>query len=789
MERILKEYKLYETLKSQNTGTDGTEEEEKIGIYLNKLIHLWHEKNPVIIPLKKEPEQKLQDILNAIKIDIDSGRYLKNAAKKEALELGKHLEGRYIDTLAAIDSRTRQLKAKKSYKRTHSPASSIRLEEDALLKKYIEDQLSGLKVAQEAMAEEGKYLEHFQQFSTWDDELTETINTNEHNIARQAQKSEQLVFACFGELDYDFLNSGQFSREEISMMLGVLEDILERALYVLNAYSQQGDIPKGIKEAEAMFAHIPVLFWPDRFVKELCAFKKVHEALLKEEQETLDEELESELEREGLATLFSEAGKGTLSDITTLSKALKEANRKSWYVTDEKDENGKTIKFNGFTGQAQSDPEKFFMQLMTDFNFAADLTDKTLTGIETLAANGKKNAEKRRAATLLAMKTVSSVLSDLSIRKSIDDKDFQGSAKAVASVIDVLVSAIELATADPETDISKIAKTTQEQIDRNVKKLETATKALLALGLGLSKAIKILDSIPKQVLPIFNMASGTVSLTVNVRQIAKEMVKSRGTTKLKERAKQRGDYDYLGPLEQELKSLDRRMLKRTIDSYGDVVMIAGGIADATVVGAPAGAALKVVAGVIKFGNKIVFTGVDEGMKAYARKLIKEARNGNRKAMMEVMSNSPRYAKMFIAMGCMEDPPHPIALEFVRQRGLTEKDLQQEHISAAYIRKFLLADAEESDDHKSKATKVKDFYDRVNAYHSKVKARHGFWSAGLSDRDYKRLHEVYRHDEIKRMVDKCIWCEQLFLDYPITTGVVNLALAPMGASLTNFLKRY
>ncbi|MEM6724262.1 MAG: hypothetical protein AAF598_09505 [Bacteroidota bacterium] len=786
-QRILNEYNLLEVLKQENKTLHGTENEERISIYLNKLINLWNEENPAIIPIKEEPKKKVDEILEKIKKDIDNGYYLKIEVKKEAIEMADSLKERYASTTEDIEARAKQMKAKSIFNLVTSPATTIRKEEDPKLQKYITQQEKLLKKARADMIDKLTFLTSYKQFSQWNDDLTDKIKENERTVGKRAQKSEQLVFASFGELDYDYLRSGKFSNEEIMMMNAVLEDITERALKVLNTNSNNGDIPTGIEEAEAMFLHIPVFLWPDRFVKELSAFKKVHEALLKEEKEELEEELKSELEQEGLATLFSEAGKGTLGDITTLSKALKDANTNSWYVTDEVDTTGKKVKFSGFTDEAQTNPEKFFMNFMTEFDFASDLTSQALTTIETLGDTDKKNKEKRRAATLIAMKTVSGILKDLSVRRTVNNSDFKGSSLAVATVIDVIVSAVEFAQANNEDDISKIPKTTQAQIDKNWKKVETATKSLLTLGVGIAKTIKILDAIPAQVLPVFSIATGLVSVTVNVRQIAKDIVKTSRTIDLQNTALDTGAYDYLAPLDQEINSLEKRIMKRTIDTYGDVVSIAGGIADATVVGAPVGAALKVVAGVIKFGNKIVFTSIDEGMKSYAKSLIKKASSGDRDAMMKIMSNSPRYAKMFIAMGCMEDPPHPIALEFVRQRGLTEHDLKKEHVSAAYIRKFLLADAEETDDHKTKIDKMKDFFTRAGAYFSKVSNRNGFWREGLFDRDYAKLHEVYRHDEIKSLVEKCIWCDNFYNDHPIL--MKTAMVFPLGQALYGTLKLY
>src|SRR5205823_2629849 len=103
----------------------------------------------------------------------------------------------------------------------------------------------------------------------------------------------------------------------------------------------------------------------------------------------------------------------------------------------------------------------------------------------------------------------------------------------------------------------------------------------------------------------------------------------------------------------------------------------------------AGKAIKITGKVIEYGGKIVFAGIEWNEAKKVKSLIKEAQAGNPVARIQLMEDSSRCAKMYIAVLAREG--HPLATEFIVKRGYTEADFN-DATSLKIIREAMMSSA-------------------------------------------------------------------------------------------------
>ena len=308
---------------------------------------------------------------------------------------------------------------------------------------------------------------------------------------------------------------------------------------------------------------------------------------------------------------------------------------------------------------------------------------------------------------------------------------------------------------DKGSSPEEIARTTNQLWNDRIDTLSGLAEGLLATGKTIAQTTQLFAQLPAGLVPGLGIAANLLSLSLDIKGIAEKMVERHRTKALLQDA-EIYDRKYVGPLKQEISSLNRRIAKQSVDVAITTLQLAGNIT--TIAGHPeAGAAIAIVAGVLQVGNKLVFEGINEAMLKDARDTLKKAQAGDRKAQIQIMEKSPLYAKMLIAVGCTNEPPDPIALEFVRQRGITEKDIRDagtsKYIVRRFLRKKLLAHAEESDSHDGKLGIFKGLAAKWKAWRAQVNKKEGFWNG--DSQNYQTLLEIYPGAKLQKLVDDSV----------------------------------
>ncbi|MEM7104009.1 MAG: hypothetical protein AAF502_12810 [Bacteroidota bacterium] len=531
---------------------------------------------------------------------------------------------------------------------------------------------------------------------------------------------EQKIFASLGPYDYDFLTSGAFTSREIELMNKAFQNALDR-FYAVR------DSGGSVDDAMRMIEHIPVSMLPDKLVKELHRWRVTQEAFEKEEKEKAEEEFKKSDFNEFLESI------GEVYGTTKMYDSL-------FYK-----EKGEKEKRFLFTREKMSKAQKKIEEVLGDVEIGLTAIEDVSGIIDAVSVTERKARRKK-----LIMSSMKLVLDTLStVAEKIEDKKFEMIVKDVATGMK-LISLIPVLK-----DKSQSAKTTKAYIDANVDKFEKIASGLLGAGVTAAKTVNTFHKmafISDQIVPGLGVATGSVSLGVNVYKIANEYLLKKKTSALYQKAV-RENPDYVEPLEQEISSLNKRMAKKAVDSVSDGVSIAGGVATLTGVGAIVGASLAFTAGAIKLGNKVVFTSINEAQMKKAEALrIRATKFNDREAQMEIFSKSPKYAKMFLAIGATKTPPDPIALEFILHRGITEKDIQRQEMSAMVVRKYLLKISDEQDNHDGVSGMVKEWYTKLKRTWQNYKQRKNFWDGTPNTRAYSSLMDVYPPSDLQELIE-------------------------------------
>ena len=131
----------------------------------------------------------------------------------------------------------------------------------------------------------------------------------------------------------------------------------------------------------------------------------------------------------------------------------------------------------------------------------------------------------------------------------------------------------------------------------------------------------------------------------------------------------------------------RKVAKESVNVTSKGLTFAGELTLNTGIGVVAGLGLKVAGKSVEYAGKIVFAGIDWGRAKDVKAMIKEARDGNPMARMQLMKKSGLYAKMYI--GIMAREGNPIARKYVVDRGLSEADIDNPAIAISVLRDAML----------------------------------------------------------------------------------------------------
>lgn len=770
---VLQTYQKIAAIKSDNVEYSSKKTFE-LFLYCQKLIAYWSKENPIEIVSNADKFKEVQVKISPYITDqIKGDRFIGLKLAKDAQDKLDAFKSYVDDTQSDLDKRLREFNADKIYYGNDDTAKkaiqdSLKLCSDNFNNLFVKTNKFLTAAANKIAGSTPDYNEIIKEIIAAENTFTEAYKGLQFSIHQVMVKEEQLVFAIVGENDFD-LYAGGFSEDQIVAMTRSLANITERARAVLKGGGT-------VQEAELMFEHIPVALWPDEFVSELQAFKKVEQAFEEEQMELARKENEDEKRALGLTDFVLDIGsaEGAKNVADTLSSTRELANFKEWNPKGGDDGKG-GYDDKELDGSEQSKSHKIVANSLDWANYGMELfsTIKTFKNLppeqQAKAAQeylftGQVNfetgealtdpaaahlSERKRVILLTGMRFVAKTASI--IDKTADT--YKGAPELLASCRGIMLFFNGLASAiEMYDDSKKVAKSSQEHWDRNMDNTVNIVKGLLGVGSTIADTFRLFQQIPLEVVPALGLASSAVNFAVDVYGIAKKVNLRNKTEDLKEIAKLE-DRDYVGPLQQEISSLNRKIAKQSVDVVADVTAMAGSITTLAGVAAPVGAAITLVAGIIKMGNELVFFGINEKLMADCREMLEKARKGDRNAMMDIMSQSPMYAKMFIAIGATKEPADPIALEFLRQRGITEKDLKDEGTSKWIVRRFvrtqLLEKSDEKDSHDSYFKSVENWKTSFDKWRAESNKKTGFWAAGSSD--YQGLMRIYSTNQLKNLL--------------------------------------
>ncbi len=603
--------------------------------------------------------------------------------------------------------------------------------------------------------------------------LSQALLAAEKALHKALLKKEQIVFAGFTDLSID-PNSTDVPPDQIDLMKRATAQAVQRAEAVLKS----GGSPE---EAERMMEHIPATFWPDKFVRELNAFYETEKAFEEEnknkEEATLEELLKPRNLLELASTATANAG-GILKDVYDKYDGL---------FYSKKDSAGEDKDYLGFSGDKIEKSEgttKIFKNLKMTGAVAKIFSKGVETGLKLTEEEQEKQAEdfilhgkhgetdpvkraaldKKRIILLAGLEMSSKTMALIAEQvKSKTPGITNGNiASGVLSSISTLIDGF-LEISGASDDPKALARSTQEYWTNNIEKVTKVANAVVSVAKSTAEIVGLFTPIASQIVPGIGLAATALSIGTDILNISRLIYKEYQAKLLLKEAEIH-ERELVNPLEQELHSLRKRIVKKSIDVATDVLSAAGDIT--TIAGEPAaGTAIKIIAGVLKVGNAIVFKAIDMAEMKRAEKTLEAARAGDREAKIRIFKESPRYAKMLLAIAGTRNPPSPIAVEFLRQRGFTERDLARPTGSLEIINKFLgekrkeirqelLSQSEEKDNHDidSAITFFKDIFERIGNTYNRYQQRKGFWST-TQDHSFARLGELYSAAQLQKLTDE------------------------------------
>lgn len=740
--------------------------------YCADLISLWKKKNPVVIPSAADQHKNTNKWLGYCLFELASSRFELARHQEEIEHLINETKEAVKQCQKELDVKVNEFKGEQLYN-AHYP------EIDSVMKSWLDDVQKFLDGKKSNLVKfENRDLSTIRDcqrvktdLANFANDLVERFKAKQLELHEELKEQERIIFSAISEDDYDYQNSGSFTPQQIQLMSKAIKNIADRARAILHS----GGTPQ---EAEQMFEHLPVSLWPEEFVAELQAFRQVERALKEEEAQEqkrlagqnasffdVATEEQSRTMLSGILTSFSDVNSTLTKDEYNTSKKKYEA--KYHDGSDQKTEHAIAATSISMISSSLDGLDSLikFKDTITEEEKARAVAEYLFTGSISINDDGSSNAvvstedpiisERKKTIMRCWFSFTSSVTSiaDSGIGQfgeSMGDVQglLQGPLKGVGEFFKGLVTAIDVTRSASEWE-----RTTNEMWSKRINDAANIAKALVSVGKTTADITKLFMQIPSGVAPGLGIASSAIDLALDIKGIVEKAILVRKTHLLKNKA-EIFDRSYVGPLKQEINTINRRIAKQAIDVVADGLAIAGGAA--TIAGGPAagaGVALTIVAGVLKVANKAVFTAIDEALMKEARELQVRASKGDRNAMREIMSKSPTYAKMFIAIGATKNPPDSIAMQFLIDRGITEDDLKQESTAQWVVRKFirtkLLAVNEESDKDQSKVLgPFASVAAKWRSWRAKVNKKEGFLQG--KNQTYATLKEIYPLAELTKM---------------------------------------
>lgn len=768
-------------------------------LYIQKLIAYWRKENPIVS--KNKAEQKKRKQLDSWEEkaaqDIKSGRFGLLQIAAQAEEVLKEAEELLVQLAIDAQDRRKDAEGRQVYN-VDEPASF-----QATLNwcTATEQKLKDWDGRADAIRSEDDVVKMKDSATEWYVEITEYYRDSQLTLGNALKATEQLAFAGLSDGDYDYENSGSFSPEQIALMNKMMEQAITRAQAILNAGGS-------FEEAQATVAHIPTAVLPDTFIEQLRAFALTDKALREEREEQAQENATKAL---GLHDIILDKDLNANMGLV-VSRLAGLDSLTTYQQWSEKDSKYESLYLGSDTGTAQAHKVVANVGNFLDTAFASiaafNQIDEALSKEEKrkMAADylfkGELNfsdegsdvgnvqnpkdkliSDRKRAVLLAGMNVVAKISGTIDNTAGTYLKEVAPEFSATMKSVSLFFTeAANLINATAKSD--EIARSTEQLWQNRAKTFEIVAKGLLATGTGIAKTATLFGEIPAGILPGLGIATNALNLSINIKGIAEKMVLNHKTKQLQAQARL-VDRSYIGPLQQEISSLNRRITKQSIEAGTDALALAGNIVDAAGVTYGIGTAITLVAGALKAGNELVFTGINEAQMKKARDLLKKAQNGDRQAKIDIMQESPVYAKMFIAIGATEDPPNAIALEFIRQRGITERDIKNAGTSTMIVRRFLrkqlLTKSEEEDSHEGKRMLFKALAAKFKAWRAEVQAKKNLWSG--KRKDYATLTSLYSINELNKRLEADVQFIKSISSDPID-GSESIALRMAKVELNN-----
>lgn len=718
--------------------------------YLAKLVDYWKKANPKENVTNAKKYALIRSVQKAISDSFSLEEF-------EALRNEDAVRVAIAKAEAYLDQKAKGVLRQASALRAQMVISAL----DELRLKLLADEEKICKESHQALTKivEDNEKDILDKLQLWTSKLDDDLAKLIKDYHPQFVKIERVVFSTIGDYDLDPAGIGQIDAATTVQMHRAMESAIERSMAILET---TGDL----QEAERLVAHIPVPLLPDRFVMLLQSYRKVQRAFVEEEQHLAKTEAEEELRMAGLTDLLSEAGAGQSAEFgKTMFECYKNYISTTWVNQDNfQDPTGASIKIarNPTPGSGEVTPVAFAGTVFMDtFKTVA----VTVPGILKAYKAGKETpdplseeevANYHKTMAQVGLRLTADILRTLakgSAKRGIPELPHNALEKVTIAVAGILSLVAECLEDGKDVSLDDLPSTLQANIDKNIGRFEAYGSNLLELGSSITKVVDLFATVPVMVLPILGIVNSTIAIGINAQRMHQTYQLQVGTKELRSVAESEGKIDYLGPLDQELRNLRKKQVKKALDTALETVTITGLSLTASGVGAVAGGAVISAAGIAKFAIEFGFVAVDEVELYRARQLEERAKNGDREAMVEIMSQSARYAKMFLILGALEEDV--VALEFLRQRGIKEKDLENDaKLSAVVLRRLLrqklLEKTGEKDSHDSRFTEVGSVVSNIREWYRGLQEERAFWGEN-TQRNFDLFHKIYNLPQFRKLV--------------------------------------
>lgn len=413
--------------------------------------------------------------------------------------------------------------------------------------------------------------------------------------------------------------------KELLAMADVMKTCAERKLQMQKAGASIDEI------VETVYANVPKSLWPDDIVKEVVLYKSVKAEIEVEEQLA---EVQDDLEK------LSDASEtaGTVSDVV-----------------------------EGLSGIPEG-IEKVAEKIATTTKVLGVDVPEKLKGAAEKVAEKLKNAEKLGE----AMKVIETFTTGFTIANELFGSALKG--------IEAGEKSRELKE-EREKMGGKEANPVKEKIlefERNKAIVECVNK-LASLGLD-----QVSDFVP-----VLGAIGSGKDMLIEITKAGFYFKNTLNLEKLKKGAKADPRSAALLPLARLAREQKIALSESALNALSNAMQSAGQGMELAVISAPAGLVLDVSGKVLSFGTKVLIQGVKWSDAKEAARCIREAAGPPplRRAQIEVMKNSSKYAKIAIVHLAMKEND-PWAIGHLEAMGLGREDLDHPATTSKLIREYM-----------------------------------------------------------------------------------------------------